>query len=126
MKKIFQAIYIVSVLLVLSSWSPTRSNIEFNNDPCEIIENTVIKLTQDLDNGSPEFSDHIRDFGTKAWESAIKNKVAEDIRRNKVFLEMLDKFPYGTGKKTLIDNATSDDWTQIFSGGLKKSNNPDP
>lgn len=62
----------------------------------------------------------------KAWESALTNGVDDVIRRKPEFLEMLTKYPYGTGKQTLIDNATSDEWTQIFSGSLKKANNPDP
>lgn len=71
-------------------------------------------------NGKLEFQ------SIKAWESALTKGVDDIIRRKPEFLEMLSKFPYGTGKQTLIDNATADEWTQIFSGSLKKANNPDP
>jgi hypothetical protein len=61
-----------------------------------------------------------------AWESALSRNIDEAIRRNPDFLEMLNKFPFGTGKKKLLDDATDADWTQIFSGKLVDVPDPDP
>ncbi|MEL7119325.1 MAG: hypothetical protein AAFO07_07790 [Bacteroidota bacterium] len=55
----------------------------------------------------------------KAWKETLDNGIDVVIRRNPYYLTSLSKFPFGTGKKKIVDEATDDDFIQLLSGKLK-------
>ena len=61
-----------------------------------------------------------------SWKVAFDKGIDDLIRGNPDYLKVLDKFPFGTGKKSILDNATDAEWNQILSGKLVELPDPDP
>ncbi len=61
-----------------------------------------------------------------SWKVAFDKGIDDIIRGNPDYLKVLDKFPFGTGKKSILDNATDAEWNQILSGKLVELPDPDP
>ncbi|MFA0960941.1 RHS repeat domain-containing protein [Roseivirga sp. BDSF3-8] len=84
------------------------------------------RLGEDMQDA--EFADWIKKNPDKAgaWKKALDEGIDDIIRNNPDYLEMLDRFPFGTGKKSILDNATDAEWNQILSGKLIELPDPDP
>ena len=61
-----------------------------------------------------------------SWKVAFDKGIDDIIRGNPDYLKVLDKFPFGTGKKSILDNATDAEWNQILSGKLVELPDPYP
>jgi hypothetical protein len=61
-----------------------------------------------------------------AWEQAFNRGLPDVICRKPEFLEMLSKYPFGTSKSRIVNEATDVDFNQIVSGRLVSVPDPDP
>lgn len=87
----------------------------------------VKKLQQDLkENGRFGRAVLLDDDLVRAWEVALNKGIDDVIRRKPEFLEMLSKYPFGTSKRRIVDEATDIDFNQIVSGRLVDVPDPDP
>lgn len=81
-------------------------------------------------NINPELKDYFDTYpiiGQIKWKQAFDLEIIPVIRRNTAFIDVLRRFPYGfTSKRILLEQATDQDFIQIFSGALKKGPDVDP